>query len=363
MQKSLETALQKISSKLLITDKDLKVLFINSSAEDFLNTTSKKCEGKLIHDVFIEKPTNNLELLDLLEKKTYLKRHITTLFLEGGLKKKCSFVAYYLGEESESIVFEFFDAEKQILEKKARRKSTGGVITAAFSKGLAHEIKNPLSGIKGAAQLLSNKLKTKENQELLDIISRESDRITNIVNQVSEKQFQLSLAKENIHVVLEKLPDFISSLDSRDIKFIRDYDPSLPLVNIDSSLIMQVFYNLTRNSIEAMIKAKVGTKITVRTRVASEVIINGSFFKTACEIDFIDNGPGIPEEYIDSIFFPLVSTKKVASGLGLAIAKGIINQHHGSIECSSDSSGTNFSILIPFPEEIFEEENAEVLNV
>ena len=118
MQKSLETALQKISSKLLITDKDLKVLFINSSAEDFLNTTSKKCEGKLIHDVFIEKPTNNLELLDLLEKKTYLKRHITTLFLEGGLKKKCSFVAYYLGEESESIVFEFFDAEKQILEKK-----------------------------------------------------------------------------------------------------------------------------------------------------------------------------------------------------------------------------------------------------
>ena len=111
MQKSLEKALQKISSKLLITDKDLKVLFINSSAEDFLNTTSKKSIGKLIHDVFIEKPTNNLELLDLLEKKTYLKRHITTLFLEGGLKKKCSFVAYYLGEESESIVFEFFDAE------------------------------------------------------------------------------------------------------------------------------------------------------------------------------------------------------------------------------------------------------------
>ena len=166
MQKSLETALQKISSKLLITDKDLKVVFINNSAENFLNTTFKKCEGKLVHDVFIEKPTNNLELLDLLEKKTYLKRHITTLFLDGGLKKKCSFVAYYLGEESESIVFEFFDADKQIQEKQSRRKSTGGVVTAAFSKGLAHEIKNPLSGIKGAAQLLSNKLKTKENQEL-----------------------------------------------------------------------------------------------------------------------------------------------------------------------------------------------------
>jgi two-component system nitrogen regulation sensor histidine kinase GlnL len=211
--------------------------------------------------------------------------------------------------------------------------------------------------------LLSNKLKTKENQELLNIISRESDRITNIVNQVSEKQFQLSLAKENIHIVLEKLPDFINSLDGKEVNFIRDYDPSLPLVNIDSSLIMQVFYNLTRNSVEAMIKTNTGTKITVRTRVASEVIINGKFYKTACEIDFIDNGPGIPEEFIDSIFFPLVSTKKVSSGLGLAIAKGIINQHHGSIDCSSDESGTNFSILIPFPDESFKTKNAEVLNV
>ena len=101
------------------------------------------------------------------------------------------------------------------------------------------------------------------------MISRESDRITKIVNQVYKKQFQLSQARDNIHVVLEKLPDVISSLDSKDIKFIRDYDPSLPLVDIDSSLIMQVFYNLTRNSIEAMIKANIGTKITVRTRVAS----------------------------------------------------------------------------------------------
>jgi two-component system nitrogen regulation sensor histidine kinase GlnL len=162
---------------------------------------------------------------------------------------------------------------------------------------------------------------------------------------------------------LEKLPDFINSLDGKEVNFIRDYDPSLPLVNIDSSLIMQVFYNLTRNSVEAMIKTNTGTKITVRTRVASEVIINGKFYKTACEIDFIDNGPGIPEEFIDSIFFPLVSTKKVSSGLGLAIAKGIINQHHGSIDCSSDESGTNFSILIPFPDESFKTKNAEVLNV
>jgi two-component system nitrogen regulation sensor histidine kinase GlnL len=109
-----------------------------------------------------------------------------------------------------------------------------------------------------------------------------------------------------------------------------------------------------------MKKTNTGNKITARTRVAYEVLVNGKFYKTACAIDFIDNGPGIPEDFIDSIFFPLVSTKEVASGLGLAIARGIINQHNGSIDCSSDTSGTNFSILIPIPEESYKSNKMEM---
>lgn len=353
MQNSFDTALKNISSKLLITDKSLNIIFINNSAEDFLNINFSDCAGKSVNKVFTEKPDNSLELSELVTSKTHLKRHITTLFLNNNLKKKCSFLATYYDEGEEFILFEFFDVDKQALAKKRRRKSAGGVVTAAFSKGLAHEIKNPLSGIKGAAQLLSNKLKARDNQDLLNIILRETDRIADIVNQVSEKNFKLSLAMENIHSVLEKLPDFINSLDYEDINFERDYDPSLPLIKIDSSLIMQVFYNLTRNSIEAMAKSNTGNKIIARTRVAYEVHINGKFYKTACEIDFIDNGPGISEDFIDSIFFPLVSTKQVSSGLGLAIARGIINQHDGSIDCSSDSTGTNFSILIPILEDSY----------
>ena len=359
MINSFNTALKKISSKILIADKDLKIVFINDAAENFLNTTIEDCKGQLVNKVFTEKPGNNLELLELLQSKTHLKRHITTLFLNNGLKKKSSFLATYINED-DLIVFEFFDSDKKMLEKQARRKSSGGVVTAAFSKGLAHEIKNPLSGIKGAAQLLGNKLKADDNQDLLKIILRETDRITNIVNQVSEKNFKLSLSMKNIHSVLEKLPDFMRSLDCENIKFERDYDPSLPLVNIDSSLIIQVFYNLTRNSLEAMKKTNTGNKITARTRVAYEVLVNGKFYKTACAIDFIDNGTGIPEDFIDSIFFPLVSTKEVASGLGLAIARGIINQHNGSIDCSSDTSGTNFSILIPIPEESYKSNKMEM---
>ena len=119
-------------------------------------------------------------------------------------------------------------------------------------------------------------------------------------------------------------------------------------------MISQVFFNLATNSVEAFKKKNTSGKITIRSRVAYEVYINNKKFKTACQIDFIDNGPGIPDDIIDSIFFPLVSSKEIASGLGLSIVKGIINQHGGSIDCSSDETGTTFTILLPISEINFE---------
>ena len=128
----------------------------------------------------------------------------------------------------------------------------------------------------------------------------------------------------------------------------------MPLIEVDNSLISQVFFNLATNSVEAFKKKNTSGKIIIRSRVAYEVYINNKKFKTACQIDFIDNGPGIPDDIIDSIFFPLVSSKEIASGLGLSIVKGIINQHGGSIDCSSDETGTTFTILLPISEINFE---------
>ena len=290
-----------------------------------------------------------------MEQKKSLKRHITTIFLKDNLQKKASFTAsYFANEEFKGIIFEFFDNSKPISIVDKMKKRTAASVTQAFSRGLAHEIKNPLSGIRGAAQLLSQKIEDPKKKEFANIILKESDRLANIVNKVSDNGFRLEQTYQNIHTILEKIPAFIKNIENQKIQIVKDYDPSLPLIEVDNSLISQVFFNLATNSVEAFKKKNTSGKIIIRSRVAYEVYINNKKFKTACQIDFIDNGPGIPDDIIDSIFFPLVSSKEIASGLGLSIVKGIINQHGGSIDCSSDETGTTFTILLPISEINFE---------
>ena len=350
-----ENILDELSAKILVVDDNLDILFLNKSAEDYLCTSLEEVKDKNIDLVFKEKISNELELQEVLEQKKSLKRHITTIFLKDNLQKKASFTAsYFANEEFKGIIFEFFDNSKPNSIADKMKKRTAASVTQAFSRGLAHEIKNPLSGIRGAAQLLSQKIEDPKKKEFANIILKESDRLANIVNKVSDNGFRLEQTYQNIHTILEKIPAFIRNIENQKIQIVKDYDPSLPLIEVDNSLISQVFFNLATNSVEAFKKKNTSGKIIIRSRVAYEVYINNKKFKTACQIDFIDNGPGIPDDIIDSIFFPLVSSKEIASGLGLSIVKGIINQHGGSIDCSSDETGTTFTILLPISEINFE---------
>ena len=350
-----ENILDELSAKILVVDDNLDILFLNKSAEDYLCTSLEEVKEKNIDLVFKEKISNELELQEVLEQKKSLKRHITTIFLKDNLQKKASFTAsYFANEEFKGIIFEFFDNSKPNSIVDKMKKRTAASVTQAFSRGLAHEIKNPLSGIRGAAQLLSQKIEDPKKKEFANIILKESDRLANIVNKVSDNGFRLEQTYQNIHTILEKIPAFIRNIENQKIQIVKDYDPSLPLIEVDNSLISQVFFNLATNSVEAFKKKNTSGKIIIRSRVAYEVYINNKKFKTACQIDFIDNGPGIPDDIIDSIFFPLVSSKEIASGLGLSIVKGIINQHGGSIDCSSDETGTTFTILLPISEINFE---------
>ena len=350
-----ENILDELSAKILVVDDNLDILFLNKSAEDYLCTSLEEVKDKNIDLVFKEKISNELELQEVLEQKKSLKRHITTIFLKDNLQKKASFTAsYFANEEFKGIIFEFFDNSKPNSIVDKMKKRTAASVTQAFSRGLAHEIKNPLSGIRGAAQLLSQKIEDPKKKEFANIILKESDRLASIVNKVSDNGFRLEQTYQNIHTILEKIPAFIKNIENQKIQIVKDYDPSLPLIEVDNSLISQVFFNLATNSVEAFKKKNTSGKIIIRSRVAYEVYINNKKFKTACQIDFIDNGPGIPDDIIDSIFFPLVSSKEIASGLGLSIVKGIINQHGGSIDCSSDEAGTTFTILLPISEINFE---------
>ena len=250
-----ENILDELSAKILVTDDNLDVLFVNKSAEDYLCTTLEESKGENIDKVFKEKISNELELQEILENKKSLKRHITTIFLKDNLQKKASFTAsYFANEEFKGIIFEFFDNSKPESIADKMKKRTAASVTQAFSRGLAHEIKNPLSGIRGAAQLLAQKIEDPKKNKLANIILKESDRLASIVNKVSDNGFKLEQTFQNIHTILEKIPAFVKNIENQRVQIVKDYDPSLPLIEIDNALISQVFFNLATNSIEAFKK-------------------------------------------------------------------------------------------------------------
>ena len=208
-----ENILDELSAKILVTDDNLDVLFLNKSAEDYLCATLEESKGENIDKVFKEKISNELELQEILENKKSLKRHITTIFLKDNLQKKASFTAsYFANEEFKGIIFEFFDNSKPESLADKMKKRTAASVTQAFSRGLAHEIKNPLSGIRGAAQLLAQKIEDPKKNKLANIILKESDRLAGIVNKVSDNGFKLEQTFQNIHTILEKIPAFVKNL-------------------------------------------------------------------------------------------------------------------------------------------------------
>ena len=227
-----ENILDELSAKILVADDNLDVLFLNKSAEDYLCATLEESRGKNIDKVFKEKISNELELQEILEKKKSLKRHITTIFLKDNLQKKASFTAsYFANEEFKGIIFEFFDNSKPESIADKMKKRTAASVTQAFSRGLAHEIKNPLSGIRGAAQLLAQKIEDPKKKEFANIILKESDRLASIVNKVSDNGFKLEQTFQNIHTILEKIPAFVKNIENQRVQIVKDYDPSLPLID------------------------------------------------------------------------------------------------------------------------------------
>lgn len=215
-------------------------------------------------------------------------------------------------------------------------------------RGLAHEIKNPLGGLRGAAQLLESELPSPELKEFTQIIIEQADRLSALVNRLLGPQKMGERKMGNIHSVLEKvrklvcldLPDFIN------IKL--DYDPSIPDFEMQSDQLLQAFLNIVQNAVQALIPdVKQGSEITLRTRTAHQVTINGVPQKLAVEIKVIDNGSGIPKHLKDTLFYPMVTGKSDGTGLGLSIAQELIKQHNGRIECHSTVGHTEFSIFLP----------------
>lgn len=213
-------------------------------------------------------------------------------------------------------------------------------------RGLAHEIKNPLGGVRGAAQLLARELPDEHLTEYTNIIIREADRLRDLVDRLLGPNQHLDTRQLSIHEVLEHVLNLIGAESANRINLVRDYDPSLPDVIGDRSQLIQAVLNIVRNALQAA-PSEEDCVITLRTRPQRQLTIGAQRHRLVCRVDIEDNGPGVPEDMLQTIFMPMVTGRAEGTGLGLTIAQSIITRHGGLLECTSEPGCTRFTLYLP----------------
>ena len=350
-----QTILNQITSEIIVLDKDLKVVWINDSAI----TNNWKISDKYsdINSQFSSQTITELKQLidDCLDTGNTIIRRDFKLERDDE-KYRIVDLTVNWSESDKLLILEVLCVDNLHKIIDSSKVFSTQKIAANLARTLAHEVKNPLSGIKGSAQILMSKFNDDFSKKFLDIIINETERLNNIVTKILTPPKKPKLELFNIHSALEKVFALSQADEFKDLNIQRDYDPSIPEIYGDEDLFIQAILNIFKNAQQALVLT-VKPEIIIKSRVAYSQPINGSIHPTLCEVSIIDNGPGIPQDIREQIFFPMVSSKESGSGIGLSISQDIIRIHGGSISFKSESSGTTFSILIPIS---IESTNGEV---
>ena len=336
--------LDNLRTAILILDEDFNYVYTNDSAVDLLGSTAaiKKLTELRCENVSLSTYLNNIStdsqsimLRDLKFKNFDRIERIVD----------CNISSYYDGE-IKYILLELNETGRLYNISLDQNLIDQQKATREMVKGLSHEIKNPLGGIMGAAQLLDRTLTDKSQAKFTKIIRKESERLLKLINAMASPLPSVNKDMINIHEVTEHVTElFKYDADNLGVSFIKDYDPSIPQLYLDKNQIIQALINIIRNAIQAINK---DGKITIKTRPLLKYTIGNTKHDLVIKIDVIDNGIGIPEKKLKEIFYPMVTTKNDGMGLGLTIAQSIIMQNRGIIECKSKNKETVFSIIIPW---------------
>ena len=338
-----------LSTAIVICDDNLNIVLINPSAQSLLDSSENYALGDSILSYF-EQPST----IEVLKKCLHTSQPTTLRQTElVDAKHQLKLVDCILTpasiEGSICLILEFNEVHAVVKQLLGNAMKIGQNANTAVIRAIAHEIKNPLGGLRGAAQLLDRELN--DNSEMRDytqIIVKETDRLCGLVDDMSGPQIPLLLSKINIYEVLEHVRRLALAEGANGLQIVRDYDPSLPTVLGDQKQLIQVFINIARNAMEAI--GNSGT-ITFRTRVQRQVTLGKVRYQNAARIDIEDNGPGIPEDMLDQVFYPMISGKPHSEGLGLSIVHQIILRHDGIVTCESTPGRTCFTVLLKFSDQ------------
>lgn len=262
----------------------------------------------------------------------------------GKLHLSCTISPIEMEVGTERFLLEFRHIEQQLKISREERLLEQSQANRELIRNLAHEIKNPLGGIRGAAQLLERELERPGLHEYTQVIMKEADRLQLLMDRLLTPHRLPRNAPLNIHEVLERVRSLILAEYPRGITIQRDYDTSLPLLHGDREQLIQVVLNITRNAAQA---TSGNGQITLKTRVARQATLARKRYKHALELQITDTGPGVAEDLRERIFYPLVSGREGGSGLGLTLAQTFVTQHHGTITFESQPGNTTFTLLLP----------------
>ena len=252
----------------------------------------------------------------------------------------------------QEVLLELVPVEQKTRQEREERLLEQAEANKVLVRNLAHEIKNPLGGIRGAAQLLEMEIVSRELTEYTQVIVREADRLQTLVDRLLAPHRRPHVVSDvNIHEVCERVRSLILAEFPRGLRVQRDYDTSLPEFRGDFEQLIQAVLNIAHNAALALSERILlgDALITLRTRVARQTTVSKQRYRLALELHVIDNGPGVPERLKDRLFSPLVSGRDGGSGLGLNLAQTFVQQHQGLIECDSVPGHTDFKIVIPLP--------------
>jgi two-component system, NtrC family, nitrogen regulation sensor histidine kinase GlnL len=347
-------ALDSLATLVAVLEPGGVVRFANAALEDTLAVSRHSIEGSPLAHHFAQAGDFVRALAGARDNQFATLRYDANL-LRAHADALPVHVMVSSGQESDRqglVMVEMLPLEQQNRQEREERLFDQAQANKELVRNLAHEIKNPLGGIRGAAQLLQMEVDSKELTEYTQVIIHEADRLQTLVDRLLAPHRKPHVVSDvNIHEVCERVRSLMAVEFPRGLKLVRDYDASIPEFRGDREQLIQALLNIAHNAAQALQERiqQGDAELRFRTRVARQVTLGKQRYRLALELHVIDNGPGVPEAIKDRIFYPLVSGREGGSGLGLTLAQTFVQQHHGLIECESTPGLTCFKILIPLP--------------
>lgn len=332
-----------LATGVLLVNAEYRIEYVNTAAETLIGLSGALLVGQAFGTVFENSPELKAALTTASQTQESVTEYDIPVQVNGHPLVRVSCTITVHDEPSQTVV-ELRPADQRLRIARQENIRAQQEASRELLRNLAHEIKNPLGGIRGAAQLLERELPRESLREYTQVIIKEADRLQSLMERLLTPHRLPTLSRVNIHEVLERVRSLLLAETPRGIRIVRDYDVSLPELKADSEQLIQAVLNIARNAVQAM---KGEGELVFRTRVARQITLGNQRHRLALHLDIIDNGPGIPESLKDHVFFPLVSGREGGSGLGLPLAQTLVAQNHGLIEFDSVPGHTIFSLYFP----------------